>query len=349
SLAFSRDGRWLASGGGDGAIKIWRTHEFREEVSLRAGPEPVLHVAFSPTEPSLYASGGEPGIHTWSSLLAPFSRFDEIAEIAQLGSLRDVMQCTGGASVVLRAHRLMARAVQTSLARLARIAAQRGRDATSAPPRTQDLEDAAERLISVLRAMVVEASLREPLNHEIAVAEAARADLPGHAMLGAVARLVEETEEQLVGLESADDPSCQRRLEGLRVCEERALRWRASLPARHATAIQRADAALQRLTEQIPELVDLVLARQAAAIVARVAPIADQEAIVSVRRLHDLLRRELDASTAPAVDDPGFGPSELNEVPRGDILSDLEKRYRAISSELEAVMEVDDILQGNTT
>ena len=350
SLAFSRDGRWLASGGGDGGIKIWSTTDFDERVMLRGGSEPVLQVAFSPSDPGLYASGGEPGIHIWSPLLPPFSRFDEIVEVAQLASLRDVMQCTGGASVVLRAHRLMSRAVQVSLARLARVAAQRGRAATEELPRTGDLEEAADRLICFLRALVVESSLREPLEHEIRAAESVRSDLAGHAMLATAAQLVDETEEQLFDLESADDLSCEQRLERLRACEKRAMRSRASLPSdaarREASATERASASLQRLIDQIPEIMDVVLARQATAMVARVAPIADQQPIVSVRRLHDSLRSELDASgsTEPTVDEPERGAVGFDEAVRRDILSELEKRYQAISSELEAVMEVDDIL-----
>ncbi len=48
SVAFSRDGKWLTSGSGDGSVKVWECETGRELVSIQGDPNGVNGVAFSP-------------------------------------------------------------------------------------------------------------------------------------------------------------------------------------------------------------------------------------------------------------------------------------------------------------
>jgi WD40 repeat protein len=347
SLAFSRDGHWLASAGGDGAIHVRSTQDFETTATLRRGPEPVLGVAFSPARPELYACGGA-GIGVWSSLVPPLSLFRRIADAARLAAPRQGVTGPDAPAVTLRAHQLVTRAVHVTITRLVALAQDRGVAAGDDPPRTQDLEDCLARWVDDLRKVDADTALQEPLAHEVARMQSARADLAGHAMLAATTQLVRRIEEQIAGLEAADDASCQQRLAQLQVCEQRAIRWHASLcpTAASTTTIQHAAGSLQEIIDQLPGVVDLVLARQAMAMVARVSPIADQEPAVALRRLHASLRRETQGPRA--WDDAtrsGTEPVVLGDASAGGILEDLERRYRDISSELEALREVDEILR----
>ena len=59
SVAFSRDGRWIATGSGDGAVRVWDAADGTKKVEMRpAGATLVRSVAFSPAE-DLVASGGD--------------------------------------------------------------------------------------------------------------------------------------------------------------------------------------------------------------------------------------------------------------------------------------------------
>ena len=347
SLAFSRRGEWLASAGGDGAIQVRSTQDFETTATLRHGAEPVLGVAFSPERPELCACGGA-GIGVWSSLVPPLSMFRRIADAARLAAPRQGVTGSEAPAVALRAHRLMSRAVHVTITRLMGIAQDRGLAAGDDPPRTQDLEDCLARWVDDLRKVDTDVALQEPLAHEIDLMQSARADLAAHAMLAATTQLVRRIEEQIVGLETADDDSCQQRFAQLQVCEKRATRWHASLcpTAASTTTIQHAAGSLQEIVDQLPGVVDLVLARQAMAMVARVSPIADQEPAVVLRRLHASLRRE--TRRPQAWDDAAGSPAEpasLGDGSADGILEDIERRYRDISSELAALREVDELLR----
>ena len=58
AVAFSRDGKILASGGGDKAIKLWNTKTWEERSTLIGHSDAIASLAFSPVEPSLISTAG---------------------------------------------------------------------------------------------------------------------------------------------------------------------------------------------------------------------------------------------------------------------------------------------------
>jgi WD40 repeat protein len=65
-LAFSPDGRTLASGANDGAIKLWNLASMQEAATLHGHEGPVFVVAFSPSG-SLLASAAEGVVRLWKA------------------------------------------------------------------------------------------------------------------------------------------------------------------------------------------------------------------------------------------------------------------------------------------
>jgi WD40 repeat protein len=64
-VAFSRDGKWLATGGWDRAIKLWDSATGVERQTLLGHELSVSDLAFSPDSRSLASAGSDPSVRLW--------------------------------------------------------------------------------------------------------------------------------------------------------------------------------------------------------------------------------------------------------------------------------------------
>lgn len=74
TAAFSADGRWVATGGHDGFVRLWESEELTERMSWFTTGNPVGSVAISP-DGLIVAGGGQDGIvRLWSSVSSELTR-----------------------------------------------------------------------------------------------------------------------------------------------------------------------------------------------------------------------------------------------------------------------------------
>jgi WD40 repeat protein len=67
SLAFSPDGKHLASGGADGVLQVWEVETGREVLTLRGYGRPVRQVVFSPDGKRLASAGADDKVRVWDT------------------------------------------------------------------------------------------------------------------------------------------------------------------------------------------------------------------------------------------------------------------------------------------
>jgi WD40 repeat protein len=70
SVAFSGDGTWLASGGSDHTLRLWRASDGRELACWEGHDGPVRAVAFSPDGRVVYSGGADGTLRRWAIALA---------------------------------------------------------------------------------------------------------------------------------------------------------------------------------------------------------------------------------------------------------------------------------------
>lgn len=65
TLSFSPDGRWIASGGSAGYLKLWNTDLSDTDTELTGGPRNVYTTTFSPDGKLVLAAGSGGGVYLW--------------------------------------------------------------------------------------------------------------------------------------------------------------------------------------------------------------------------------------------------------------------------------------------
>ena len=167
-----------------------------------------------------------------------------------------------------------------------------------------------------------------------------------------VDRLIESVEQHFNGLSEASEEDCDRRMAGLE--EQRLVAQQVlgqvdylALEVRETPAVSSIRNAVQTTLNQIPELQDLVVARQTAASLGEISPIQDSAPASELANQREALKALDEAAPAGAL----LTESEVAPTPvldllseREDVLQAIEEEYQRLSAEVEASRDVDNLV-----
>lgn len=347
-LAFAPDGAWLAVGSTSGMVSLWDTERWARIVTIRAHRKTLRDLTFS-LDGRWLVTAGSGGVRLWlvpRLLSGSVGRFALVAE--RIGADEAVCSSAAGLKLFERAHDVLGRAIRSSLSNL-------GRDVEVSVKELEGLnargvQEALERLSA--RIQLLETGASHHLDHFRELVD----ELPIRAFGPAVEALFEAVARQAKGLREADEGDCARRLELL---EEEERRGRSLLDAfealpeatRARPAALALRTSLRRTLDQLPELIDLIVARQTAAALGSLDPIAEQAPLNALNAQREALNDAIESLTPSRADD---GPvaslpgkiglfDEIDE--RAAVLAAIEEERHRFTSGADAVREVDQLLE----
>ena len=347
-LSFSPDGRYLAAADGKGLAQ-WAAGSWTELDYIQGFG--VWTCDFSP-------SGHELAMGTSANIQIHSMESPALVRLRQdLRSLEDVLS-DGDLDAVAEGRRLRQRATQSAVralelcvAQLHRWSAHQGRQAGGAAAVLAGLDEV---LAEAARMHQVLASHTLTADHAGSSTDLL-ASLLSAALRPIVDQLMGAVESFFSGLSEADERECERRMEGLEQQRQIALQILGQVdglsPEVTATAtVKQVRDAVQATLDQIPELQDLVVARQTAASLGEYSPILDAAPVSELASQREALQA-LDADQPRALlaepDLPPITPvlDLLNE--REDVLQSIEEEYQRLDAEVEAAKDVDRIAPGD--
>ncbi len=345
-VAFSPDGRYLAAADGKG-LALWAVGSWTDLDYIQGSGHGVWSADFSPSGHEL-ALGVGPDIQIHSMESPALVRLrQDLRGLEDVLSDADLDSVSEGRKLRQRATQSAVRSLELCVSSLHRWSAHQGRTAGGASSVLAGLDEV---LAEAARMHHVLAS--HPLTSDHAGSSTdLLASLLSAALRPVVDQLMGAVESYFIGLAEADEHECERRMDGLEQQRQMAEQILAQVdglaPEVAATAaVDQIRDAVQATMDQIPELQDLVIARQTAASLGEVSPIQDAAPAAELSSQREALRAldaDQPAALLPEPDLPPITPvlDLLNE--REDVLRSIEEEYTRLDAEVEAARDVDRI------